>query len=161
MESKRTRARKPTETKLKIYSAYDPSVRQAAPDCPGGVTEQHHEKACNINNIVAKYAKTGLVDHVQNLPGRYGDVTGADFQAAQNLVAEQVSLFNELPAEVRGKFENDPAIYLDLLATDQGIDTLAGMLDDEMTDKRSPEIVQETASDEAEGEGEAEKSAVT
>lgn len=114
--------------KLKIRKPYDKSERY--PHKTGGepMTEQHHKKACDINNIIAKYAKTGLVDHINRHQGTYGDATGADFKAAQDLIAEQTSIFYELPAKVRTQFDNDPAQYLDLMQTDDGLETLRGLL---------------------------------
>ena len=79
------------------------------------LTEQSHKKSCDINAIMARYVKTGLIDHVQKYEGTYGDATGADFKAAQDLVAEQKSIFNDLPAPVRAMFKNDPSKYLELL----------------------------------------------
>ncbi len=91
-------------------------------------TEQHHKKACDINNIVAKYRRTGLLDHIAKHQGTYGDATGLDFQDAQNLIATQTSIFNELPAAVRAEFENDPAQYLELITSEGGPQELAEML---------------------------------
>ena len=112
----------------KILSAYDKPTRTVHPIKGKSMTEQHHKKACDINTIMAKYNKTGLVDHVNRYEGTYGDVTGADFKAAQDLIANEKTKFAELPANVRAEFDNDPANYLDLVATDEGIETLKGIL---------------------------------
>lgn len=95
------------------------------------LTEQHHKKSCDINTIVAKYRKTGLLDHIKTHGGTYGDVTGMDFKEAQDLIATQKSIFTDLPATVRAKFDNDPAEYLDLVQTDEGVQTLKTILDPE------------------------------
>lgn len=92
------------------------------------MTEQHHKKACDINTIMAKYRKTGLIDHMSTHQPTYGDVTGADFETAQKLVAEQKSIFQDLPAAVRAEFDNDPAQYLALVETDEGVDELRSIL---------------------------------
>lgn len=92
------------------------------------MTEQHHKQSCDINTIVAKYLKTGLLDHVKRYEGTYGDVTGADFKSAQDLIAQQKSTFNDLPAAVRAKFDNDPTQYLDMVMTDEGINELKNIL---------------------------------
>lgn len=116
---------------MEILNAYSPSVRQAHPKSGKSLTEQHHEKACNINSIMAKYTKTGLITHINRRTPTFGDVTGADFQAAQNLVAAQKTIFHELPAQIRAEFNNDPAEYLALVETDQGVETLKAMLNPE------------------------------
>lgn len=95
------------------------------------MTEQHHEKACNINSIIARYQKTGLVDHVQKYEGVYGDVTGADFKSAMDLVKNAETEFHELPSSVRKHFDNDPSAYLDLVMTDEGVQELTNILNPE------------------------------
>lgn len=107
------------------------------------LTEQHHKKSCDINNIMAKYQKTGLIDHMATHQGTYGDVSGADFQNAQNLVAEQKSIFHELPASVRAEFDNDPANYLDLVMTDEGIEQLQEILNPAPEPEESLETLSE------------------
>ena len=116
---------------MKILNAYDKSIRQAHPKCGKSLTEQHHAKTCNINAIMAKYNKTGLVDHINRHQGTYGDVSGADFQAAQNLIADQYTIFHELPAAVRAEYDNDPANYLDEVMTEEGQERHAALLNPE------------------------------
>jgi len=92
------------------------------------LTEQHHKKACDINTIMAKYVKTGLCDHMAKYAPTFGDATGADFKAAQDLIANQKSVFNELPSQVREMFDNDPAQYLDKITSEEGIQELTDAL---------------------------------
>lgn len=136
-----------------IRTAYGDNPRQAAPKCGKSLTEKHHAKACDINNIMAKYIKTGLIDHMNVHSPTYGDVTGADFKKAQDLVAEQKSIFEELPAEIRAEFNHDPAEYLDLVMTDEGVAELSEMLnpapEQPEPEKRAPETPQEPSDGEA------------
>ncbi len=71
-----------------------------------------------------KFQKTGAIDHLAKHPPRYGDVSGADFTAAQVLVAEHKSIFEELPSQLRAVFENDPALYLDFVVDPENSDFL-------------------------------------
>ena len=80
---------------------------------------------------MAKYDKTGLVDHINRHEARYGDVSGADFQTAQNLIAQQKTIFYELPATVRDHYDNDPANYLDEVLTEEGQERHAALLNPE------------------------------
>mgnify|MGYP000326738181 FL=1 len=91
-------------------------------------TEQHHAKSCDVNTIMARYLKTGVIDHVTRHKGTYGDVSGADYLTAQNLVAEQKTIFEELPAFARDHYENDVANYLEALQTDEGLEELRSVL---------------------------------
>ena len=116
---------------MKILNAYSASVRQAHPKCGKSLTEQHHTKTCNIHAIIAKYQKTGLIDHINRHQARYGDVSGADFQTAQNLIAEQATIFEELPSAVREAYDNDPAKYLNEVMTPDGVERHQALLDPE------------------------------
>ena len=121
-------AAKISTAKTRFQTAYGPRIRVPAPVTGISMTEQHHKKSCDINSIVAKYQKTGLVDHINKHQAKYGDVSGYNYKTAQDLVAEQKTIFYELPSQVRAEFENDPANYLDLMQTDEGLETLGEML---------------------------------
>jgi len=75
-------------------------------------TEQAHKKETDVNLIVKKYDKTGLINHIQTIEAEFGDVTGVQFQEMQNKVANAKSAFAALPAEIRSKFDNDPSELL-------------------------------------------------
>jgi phage internal scaffolding protein len=78
-----------------------------------GKTEQSHKKACDINNIMARFVKTGVIEHENKHQPQYGDFyTATDFTQSMQIVAEANSIFAELPAEKRKEFNNDPAEYL-------------------------------------------------
>lgn len=71
-------------------------------------TEQAHKKQCDINEIIKKYDRHGLITHVSKFEARYGDLTGIEFKDAQDLVTNATRSFNELPANIRSFFENSP-----------------------------------------------------
>lgn len=78
-------------------------------------TEQHHKKECDVNNIIKKYDKTGLITHVSRIEARFGDHTGQDFKDAMDLITGAQSMFNELPPEIRSRFDNDPGKLLEFM----------------------------------------------
>lgn len=80
-----------------------------------GRTKQAFKDECDINNIMARYMKTGVIDFVNKHQGQYGDVTGLDYQEAMETIAQSKTLFNELPSTIRSRFENDPALFLDFV----------------------------------------------
>lgn len=100
---------------MKIRSAYEQMESKPVIDCSNELTmtEQHHKKATDVNNIIKKYAKTGVLQKLNTIEGIYGDVTGHDFQSAVDLVASAQNMFAALPSEVRAKFQNNPALFLD------------------------------------------------
>lgn len=94
-------------------TAYGPKLRvRYQPPSAVGLTKQSFKAECDINNIMARYLKTGVLEHVRTAVGAYLDVTGADFQSAQNLVAGAKSMFHMLPSAIRTKFDNNPAEFL-------------------------------------------------
>lgn len=99
---------------MDFITAYGPKNRDVTIACVPGTsrTKQSHKAECDINTIMAKYKKTGLIDHMARSAGEYADVSGADFQSAQLLVAGAKSMFHGLPASIRGRFENDPGEFL-------------------------------------------------
>ncbi len=105
-------------------NAYSASHRVRQTFAKTGKTEQSHRKACDINSIMARFQKTGAVDHLVKYPPRYTDVTGADFTAAQVLVAQRKSVFEELPSQIRAYFENDAANYLNFVADPENTEFL-------------------------------------
>lgn len=71
-------------------------------------TEQAHKATCDVNNIIRKYDKTGLILHVSRFEAQYGDMTGLDFKTAQDLVLNAQASFDELPSNIRKYFNNSP-----------------------------------------------------
>lgn len=75
--------------------------------------KQEFKAECDINSIMARYAKTGLLEHVNRYQGQYGDFSQVvDYQEALNLVSEAQHAFQSLPASIRSRFDNNPGKYL-------------------------------------------------
>lgn len=103
-----------------MRSAYIPHERvQTFPVGPSR-TKQSFRDESEINKIVARYQKTGILDHVAKYGGSYGDLPGPeDFHAAMNLVTDASSMFEELPSSVRSRFANDPSSFLEFVGNDE------------------------------------------
>lgn len=77
--------------------------------------KQSFKAQCDINTIMKKYEKTGLIDHVKT-GGTYGDFTQVtDYHTALNQIQAAEEAFMTLPASLRGRFENDPAQLISFL----------------------------------------------
>lgn len=87
-----------------------------------GRTKQEFRDDTDINNIMARFEKTGLVDFVNEHEPHYGDVTGLEFQTAMNQVIAAQALFDDLPANVRKRFNNEPEAFLDFVNDPQNLD---------------------------------------
>lgn len=96
-----------------IRHIYSPRVVVPAPKCGETVTHQSFKAECDINNIMAKYVRTGVVEHINTHSAQYADVSAVDFLEAMTKVSEAQDMFDDLPAKVRKAFDNDPAAFLD------------------------------------------------
>lgn len=83
------------------------------------LTEQHHANAVNINEIVLRYQKTGVLPETR--PGAsYGDFTGVtDYHQALQACRDAEDLFMSLPPQLRAKFENDPQNLFEFLNNEE------------------------------------------
>ena len=100
----------------KIYSIYNRPTSFAKHDFPDGLTEQHHAESCDINVIVAR-AMLDPESLTPEQPPQYLDLSNyPDFETMQNHVAEAHSLFEDLPADVRFKFNNKPSELLKFMS---------------------------------------------
>jgi len=99
----------------KIKKHYEQQEREHPFLHPVSMTHQSHQRECDINNIMAKWQKTGVIEHQSQYQGQYGDFTEmpGDFQEAQNQVLMAQEMFMTLPSSVRNRFHNDPGAFLD------------------------------------------------
>ena len=75
---------------------------------PQYFTEQHHKRECDINLIIDKYDKQGIIKHINEFEAAFGDMTGNDFKAMQDKIAHANSQFHNLPWQIRERFNNNP-----------------------------------------------------
>lgn len=90
-------------------------------DCSKGKirTEQHHANATNINKIVAKMRKGGLVP-MSTSQELVGDFTSAeDYFATRNSLMEAQKKFMSLPASIRQRFKNNPMELIGFLNSEE------------------------------------------
>lgn len=93
-------------------------------DTGEGMTEQAHKKECDMNYILKEYHRTGLIRHAKENEGRYDDVSSQDFQEAMFVVKTAENMFSTLPADIRKKFGNDPALFLDYVQDPSNADEM-------------------------------------
>jgi len=82
------------------------------------LAQQHYKDECDINNILRQFNITGLLPESPLSP-RYGDFTGiGDYHTALNRVIAAQDEFEALPAQIRARFNNDPAELIEFLEDD-------------------------------------------
>lgn len=101
-----------------FYIPHDP-VDQ--PHSDEVMTKQSFAKECDINTILAKYLKTGQIEHVNRAAGTFSDLPPtSDYQEALNMVIQAETAFQALPSQLREHFDNDPALFLAGLSDTSG-----------------------------------------
>lgn len=89
------------------------------------LTKQSMKKECDINNIMKKYIKYGkLPDMIKQNPsyGDYSEVT--DFQSAINIVNSVKEKFANLSGQMRKRFANDPAKFLEFVNDEENLEEM-------------------------------------
>lgn len=72
--------------------------------------------ACDIGNVMKKYEATGLLTHVNTHQGQYGNFIGyEDYHASLNQIISAQAAFNSIPANIRARFNNDAATFLEFV----------------------------------------------
>lgn len=105
---------------------YDPHKR-FHPNLHGkSLTHQSMAPECDINTIMKKYEKTGILEHRNNFEGAYGNFTEgpADYHESMNAVIAADEMFQTLPARIRRRFHNDPGAFLEFTADPENQDEL-------------------------------------
>lgn len=80
-----------------------------------GRTQQCHKDQCDINKIMARFAVTGTISHVNKYQGMYADFSDFDFLEQQQRLDAGRDVFAALPAEVRREFKEDPQAFFDFV----------------------------------------------
>lgn len=86
------------------------------------LTQQHFADEVNINTIVERFGITGQLPTSVRMP-TYEDYSEiVDFQTAMNAIALAREAFDQMPANVRARFNNDPAQFVDFCSNEANRD---------------------------------------
>jgi len=90
-------------------------------------TQQSFRDECDINNILKRFNVTGELP-LGSVQPQYGDFSGiTDYQSALNAVMAAQDSFLQLPAKVRAKFDNDPALFLEFASDEANKDEMKAL----------------------------------
>lgn len=95
----------------------DPKTGELVP--MPSMTKQSEMESCDIHNILKQYSQQGFENLVREnaARGQYADLTALpDYQEALNIVIASQQAFAALPSQVRERFGNDPARFIDFLS---------------------------------------------
>lgn len=100
----------------------DAASNESALNCEDeSLAVQSARDECDINTIVKRFGLTGELPDVA-MP-QSGDFVGiGDFHSAMNLVRQTEEQFLRVPAEIRARFNNDPARFMAFVEDDSNYD---------------------------------------
>ena len=91
------------------------------------LAQQQFRAECDINNILKQFNVTGELP-IGSVQPQYGDFSGiTDYQSALNAVIAAQDSFLALPAELRAKFDNDPALFVEFASDEANKDEMKAM----------------------------------
>lgn len=83
------------------------------------LAQQHFKDECDINNILRQFNITGMLPE-STLSPKYGDFTGiSDYKTALDRVIAADEEFMALPAQLRARFDNEPANLIEFLENEE------------------------------------------
>lgn len=93
---------------------YTPGRPRVGFACEGpSMTREEFASECDINQIMARYEKTGVINHYSSREPQYMDLGDVpDLQTALNVLQEGTDAFMRLPASIRKRFGNDPHEFI-------------------------------------------------
>ncbi|WNK13987.1 MAG: internal scaffolding protein [Microvirus sp.] len=89
------------------------------------LTKQSFKDECDIQTIMAKFQRTGLLDFVNKRAPHYGDVTGINFDDAMQRVIQGREFFADLPSSLRDQFDNSPGEFFEFIGNPANAEAMA------------------------------------
>lgn len=120
------------------------SIPDTSISCSDSLTKGEFKDDTDVNKILEKFIKTGLLEHQTQFQGRYDDFSdAADYRTCLHQVMQADAMFSSLPASVRARFENDPATFLAFAQDEQNSAEMVnlGLREAPVTDVSQSEIL--------------------
>jgi len=116
-------------------------------DTGPGKTKQSSKDESDINLILAKYKKTGIVNFVAKRQPEYMDMQSTDLHSAMNMIIASNEMFADMPSHLRKKFNNNPEQFLEFVHDPKNIDEMVklGLAEAKEPVPTPPAAAQETA----------------
>ncbi len=89
------------------------------------LTQQQFAEECEINNIIRRHDRTGVLEHIARGNAIYGDFSNVtDFSDALDQINQAKEEFLNIPSEIREKFQNDVGQFFKFASNPDNIDEL-------------------------------------
>ncbi len=93
-----------------------------------GRTKQAFKNETDINQILKRAQKSGMISHLNKHEARYGDFANFDFFDAQLQLAAGATIFADLPVELRREFNQSPGEFFEYVNDPANVGRLNDLL---------------------------------
>ena len=125
-----------------IATAYGKKVRVKT-DFKGieSMTKQSFAKELDVNNIIRKFNKTGILQKLTEFEGEYGDFDEYDLRTAIEKVQKATEMFQEVPSKIRAQFDNNAGKFIEFATDEANLDQMRewGLAKPEKPAEKPPE----------------------
>lgn len=83
------------------------------------LADQSQLEDSDINVLVRRFGVTGQMPVLERLPIQADFVKPMDYHSALNALMQADSAFNELPAELRSRFDHDPGKFVEFCSDEK------------------------------------------
>lgn len=90
-----------------------------------GRTKQSFKDECDVNQIMARFQKTGAMTHFARHSGSYGFAPAVSYHEAVEIAQRAEAMFMDLPSKVRARFQGDPGAFLEFVQDPNNADEMA------------------------------------
>lgn len=129
-----------------VVSVVDGKIKVALKCKDETRTKQSYKKQQDIKEIIKKYGATGLLNkNIMANDPKFDDVSEiSSYAEASQIIAKAGQAFDQLPNEIREKFNYNPANLLDYLNKSENKEEAIamGLVNPEVTPEKSPELKQ-------------------
>jgi phage internal scaffolding protein len=113
---------------MEIRNAYTKQKRNAFKTTGESLTQQHHAEQVKVQNVIKRYDKTGILDHVARGVAMYGDYSKInEYKTNLEFVMAANESFAGLPSNIREKFSNDPGEFFEFATDPKNKDEMVKM----------------------------------
>ena len=86
-------------------------------------TKKQFAKECDINLIMKKFHKEGILTHLRKYGAQYGEATSNDLLEAMDTLTRAQTMYEDLPSEVRKNFAG-PEEFVDFVSDPDNVEKL-------------------------------------
>lgn len=109
---------------MAFQKAYGTKITPKTINTEPSMTKQSLAENLDVNNIIRRYNKTGVLQKMTDFEGLYGQFDDIDLREAIEKVEAAKNVFMEVPSQIRNLFENNAGSFIDYATNPANIQQL-------------------------------------